>query len=100
MPPRILAGLSARREIREIDKRIANLEIRQPDFIDLAALQSHFGLPHLLRLAKQKDLGFDESVFRLMLDRFDRLARDEFDVDHRTYAEVRASVDLWKAQTP
>jgi predicted nucleotidyltransferase component of viral defense system len=70
------------------------------DFIDLVALQPHFGLPHLFRLAKQKDLGFDENVFRQMLDRFDRLTRDEFDVDDETYIRVKATVDQWKTQTP
>lgn len=70
------------------------------DFIDLVALQQRFGLPHLFHLAKQKDLGFDENIFRQMLDRFDRLTRDEFDVDDDTYARVRTTVDQWKAQTP
>ena len=70
------------------------------DFTDLVALQQRFGLPHLFRLAKQKDLGFDEDVFRQMLDRFDRLARDEFDVDDETYIQVRTTVDQWKTQTP
>lgn len=33
-----------------------------------------------------------------MLDRFDRLARDEFDIDDDAYQQLRATIDRWGQQ--
>ena len=68
------------------------------DFIDLAALEPAWGLQHLGTLATDKDLGFQLDVFRQMLGRFDRLARDEFDIDNDAYEQLRATVQRWAQQ--
>ena len=52
----------------------------------------------LCDLAAEKDRGFTLDVFALMLDRFERLRRDEFEVDDRRYEELRRSVHLWREQ--
>ena len=68
------------------------------DFIDLAALEPTWSLQHLCTLATEKDLGFQLDVFRQMLGRFDRLARDEFDIDGDAYQQLRATIDRWGQQ--
>lgn len=67
------------------------------DFVDLAALEPRFGLIHLCELAEMKDTGFSRSVLVEMLDRFDRLDRDEFDVNDRRFAATVDSVQRWQA---
>ena len=67
------------------------------DFIDLAALEPHHDLLDLCQLAREKDLGFRIDVFCDMLQRFDRLDRDEFDVDDATYRALERSVTRWAA---
>ena len=66
------------------------------DFVDLAALEPRFGLEHLCELAVAKDAGFDRQVFYEMLGRFDRLPRDEFDVDEDTFQATAESVRRWR----
>jgi len=66
------------------------------DFVDLAALESRFGLKHLCKLAVTKDVGFRQSVFVEMLGRFGRLSRDEFDVDDETFAATVDAVQRWR----
>lgn len=66
------------------------------DFADLAVLEPRFGLDHLCALATRKEAGFDRSVLLAMLDRFDRLDRDEFDIGEEAFATTLASVDRWR----
>ena len=66
------------------------------DFADLVALESHYQLPHLFVLAREKDRGFRIAVFREMLDAFERLARDEFDVTDDAYSDVAVAVSRWR----
>lgn len=78
------------------DKVLAIFGRAEPrDFIDLAALEPTWGLEHLCALAAAKDLGFDPKVFAQMLGRFDRLSRDEFEVDDDAYERLRADVGIW-----
>jgi hypothetical protein len=67
------------------------------DFVDLAALEPRFGLAHLCEVAERKDGGFQRSVLAEMLDRFDRLDRDEFDVDDARFASIVISVRQWRS---
>lgn len=90
-------GLILSAEELAVDKVLAvfgRAEAR--DFVDLAALEARFGLAHLCELAKRKDGGFQRSVFAEMLDRFDRLDRDEFDVADATFASIVDSVRRWR----
>ncbi len=90
-------GLLLNVEESAVDKVLAifgRAEAR--DFVDLAALEPRFGLNHLLELARAKDLGFLPSVFLDMLGRFDRLPRDEFDVDDEVYEAIVESVHRWR----
>ncbi len=66
------------------------------DFVDLAALEPQFGLEHLCDLAARKDPGFQRSVFLSMLDRLNRLDRDEFDVDDDVLARTIEAVARWR----
>lgn len=66
------------------------------DFVDLARLESRFGLERLFALAARKDTGFDRSMFVVMLERLDRLARDEFDVDDEAFEFTVATVKRWR----
>jgi hypothetical protein len=66
------------------------------DFADLFAVMDRFGLEHLCDLAMQKDAGFSVPVFRAMCRRFDRLARDEFELDDTTYGHLTRAVDQWQ----
>ncbi len=66
------------------------------DFIDLALIEPLFGLDHLCTLAASKDSGFQRSVFLSMLERFDRLGRDEFGVDDDLYEATVESVGRWR----
>ena len=68
------------------------------DFVDLLAVEGRYGLPRLFELAAEKDRGFTPDTFGAMLDRFERLRRDEFDVDDRRYEDIRRSVVLWREQ--
>ncbi len=62
------------------------------DFVDLAALEPRFGLKHLCQLATAKDAGFLRPVLLEMLGRFDRLPRDEFDIDDDGFESIVATV--------
>lgn len=66
------------------------------DFADLVALDVLYQLPHLFVLAREKDRGFRVAVFREMLDAFERLARDEFDVTDGAYSDVAVAVSRWR----
>jgi hypothetical protein len=66
------------------------------DFADLAVLVPRYGLVRLCRLAGEKDGGFRPAALREMLDRFDRLPRDEFDVDDAGFERLRAALSWWR----
>jgi hypothetical protein len=65
------------------------------DFADLMALEPRFGLDRLCELAAEKDLGFEPALFAEMVGRFDRLRRDEFDLDDAEYEQLRGAVRRW-----
>jgi hypothetical protein len=66
------------------------------DFVDLSAVADRYGLPYLCQRALDKDLGFDPQVFREMLDRFDRLPRDEFELPDQAYERLVSTIDRWR----
>jgi len=51
----------------------------------------------LLRLAATKDPGFSVPYFREMLERFERLPRQEFLVDDATYNDLAQFVAQWRS---
>jgi hypothetical protein len=69
------------------------------DFADLMALEPRYGLDRLCELAAEKDLGFEPAVFAEMLGRFDRLRRDEFELDDAEYGELLGAVRRWRERT-
>lgn len=66
------------------------------DFVDLMAVEPDYGLDVLFELAREKDGGFLPSVFAEMVSRFDRLRREEFDIDTSGYERLRQTVALWR----
>lgn len=66
--------------------------------MDLMAVEDQFGLDRLLRIAAEKDHGFDLLVFSEMTDRFERLRRDEFPLDDQQYGQLARLVRLWHTQ--
>lgn len=66
------------------------------DFVDLWAIEPLHGLDRLLDLADEKDRGFDVGVFAQMLGRFDRLRREEFDVNDGGYEDLIGAVAKWR----
>jgi hypothetical protein len=66
------------------------------DFVDLVALEPRYGLDRLCELAAQKDLGFEPDLFAEMLGRFERLGRDEFELDDAEFERLRAHVERWR----
>jgi len=82
-----------------IDKVLAIFDRAEPrDFADLAAVVDRWGLDHLLRRAKEKDLGFTVAEFARRLDRAATFTDDEFRVPAEQAQQVRAAVDRWKLQ--
>ena len=65
------------------------------DFADLMALEPRYGLDRLCDLAAKKDLGFEPALFAEMVSRFDRLRRDEFELDDAEYEQLRGEVRRW-----
>jgi len=66
------------------------------DFVDLSAVADRYGLEYLSRRALDKDPGFDPQVFREMLDRFDRLPRDEFELPDPGYQRLAQTIERWR----
>lgn len=60
------------------------------------ALEPRYGLERLCELALEKDPGFDSGVFADMLARFDRLRRDEFELDDAQYERLRGEAERWR----
>ena len=61
----------------------------------VATPEKHFGLEQLFRLSAEQDRGFTTALFARMLARFDRLRRDEFDLDDALYEELTRAVRRW-----
>jgi hypothetical protein len=68
------------------------------DFADLMAVEPRYGLDQLCQLAAEKDHGFLLSVFAEMLSRFDRLRREEFELDDAGYEQLRSAIERWHKQ--
>jgi hypothetical protein len=68
------------------------------DFADLMAVEPRYGLDRLFGLAVEKDRGFLPEVFADMLGRFDRLRREEFELDDAHYEQLRHTVARWHEQ--
>jgi hypothetical protein len=65
------------------------------DFVDLFAVLEDNDLAKLLRLAAEKDRGFDPTVFAGMLARFDRLPREAFSLDDDSFDELESTIVRW-----
>jgi hypothetical protein len=66
------------------------------DFVDLMAVEPRYGLDRLCQLAAQKDHGFTPTVFAQMLGRFNRLRREEFELDDARYGQLGEDVERWR----
>jgi hypothetical protein len=66
------------------------------DYVDLMSIEPRFGLTGLFELAREKDCGFSPVVFTEMLDRFQRLRRDEFPIDDVRLEEHQYRVQVWR----
>ncbi|HZD24140.1 MAG TPA: nucleotidyl transferase AbiEii/AbiGii toxin family protein [Acidimicrobiia bacterium] len=64
------------------------------DFVDVLALESRYGLDHLCQLAAEKDPGFDRTVLAEMMNRIDRLPRNEFGIEDAEYDRLKRRVEL------
>jgi hypothetical protein len=69
---------------------------RARDFVDLRAVEPRFGLDHSCQLAAEKDRGFTPTVLAEMLSRFDRLRRDEFELDDARFEQLSDAVERWR----
>lgn len=66
------------------------------DFIDAVALAELVGgLDEMCRLAAQKDGGFSRAVLVEMIQSFDRLPPEEFELSEQGYADLRQAVQVW-----
>lgn len=66
------------------------------DFADLMALTPRYPLAQLFALARDKDRGFEVKYFVEMLGRFERLRREEFDLDDVAFERLRVAVAGWR----
>ncbi|HWF21270.1 MAG TPA: nucleotidyl transferase AbiEii/AbiGii toxin family protein [Acidimicrobiales bacterium] len=69
------------------------------DFIDLSAVEGRYGIENLCELAADKDPGFTPIMFARMLSRFDRLGRQEFEIDDDQFALLGSAVQAWRERT-
>lgn len=85
------------REELAVDKVLAvfgRAEAR--DFMDLMAIEGHYGLEHLCELAAEKDRGFTPAMFAQMLGHFDRLSRREFAIEDGQWEKLSREVQRWR----
>ena len=68
------------------------------DFIDLAALTQFFELEDLFVLAKEKDRGFEPSVFLRATQRFEGFNESEFQLSDVSLENLRGIVGEWRAR--
>jgi hypothetical protein len=66
------------------------------DFVDLMAVERHYGLDRLMELAAEKDRGFDPTVFAEMAGSFARFDRDDFEIDDGRYDHLSRLVGVWR----
>ena len=66
------------------------------DYVDVAHLVERLGLDEVCRLAQQKDPGFRRWALADMLGHFDRIARQDFDLDDDEYEALRRAVATWR----
>ena len=69
------------------------------DFVDLMALEPRYGLDRLCKLAAEKDPDFEPVQRGELVVRFDRLRRDEFDLDDAEFERLRGEVARWLERT-
>ncbi len=80
-----------------VDKVLAIFGRAEPrDFIDLAAIESEYGLENLCKLAAEKDPGFSLEIFLEMVSSFDRFKQREFDMDDSEFETLRRHIDDWR----
>lgn len=65
------------------------------DFVDVYRLRSHYSRDDLVRLAREKDRGFDIEMFAGAIQRIDRHQHRDFPVKSATYTAMRAEFDGW-----
>ena len=83
-----------------VDKVLAVFGRAEPrDFVDLAAMEPVYGLDRLFALAKEKDHGFDVTVFVDMVVRFTRLRPVEFGLDEDGYQRLSDQVERWRLRS-
>lgn len=58
------------------------------DFVDVFYLARKFSVTTILRLAKEKDIGFDPYILAIEIGKLTRLSRNEFEVDDHTFQEL------------
>lgn len=83
-----------------VDKVLAVFDRAEArDFVDLMALEPRYGLERLCELAVEKDRGFTPALLGEMLGRFDRLRRDEFELDDAQFEHLRRDIARWHGRT-
>jgi hypothetical protein len=68
------------------------------DFLDVLALEQHYGLDRMCELAAEKDTGFRPDVLAHMLGRIDRIPEQEFRTDAETMLRLCQAVQRWSAR--
>ena len=68
------------------------------DFVDVFALAQAFGADALLRLAAERDPGFDRLVFAEMLTYLDKITDDQLDIDREMVGPLRAFYANWREE--
>ena len=94
----LIARGDVQRQTRDLDLLAIFGRAEARDFVDLAAVESRYGLERLFHLAADKDRGFTPEVFAEMASRFSRLRIDEFDIDAGEYEKLARRVDGWCEQ--
>lgn len=90
-------GLVLAEEELAADKLLALAgRVEARDYLDVARLVERLGLDEVCRLAQLKDPGFRRWALADMLEHFDRIARQDFDVDDREYEALRRAVSSWR----
>jgi len=71
---------------------------QRPGTIDVHALAGIYGEQRLLELAAAKDRGFSAAHLGEALAAFDRLGRDQFDLDDLAYRALRDWAHRWSRE--
>ena len=94
----LIARGDVQRQTRDLDLLAIFGRAEARDFVDLAAVESRYGLERLFHLAADIYRGFTPEVFAEMASRFSRLRIDEFDIDAGEYEKLARRVDGWCEQ--